>query len=66
MFDFVPYPGAPEGDIDLYLKQEVFLTAFATGVPRRAALLLYATQRPLALSAGNQPSGVPARRTIRS
>jgi pimeloyl-ACP methyl ester carboxylesterase len=66
VFDFVPYPGAPEGDIDLYLKRDVFLTSFATGVPRNTASVLYATQRPFALSAGNQPSGVPAWRTIPS
>ncbi|TDO51772.1 hypothetical protein EV643_103511 [Kribbella sp. VKM Ac-2527] len=32
VFDFVPYPGAPSGDVDLYLKHETFLTSFATGV----------------------------------
>jgi len=66
VFDFVPYPGAPAGDIDLYLKQNVFLTSFAGGVPARTAMLLYATQRPFALSAGNEPSGVPAWKTIPS
>jgi pimeloyl-ACP methyl ester carboxylesterase len=66
VFDFVPYPGAPAGDVDVYLKHDVFLTSFATGVPRREAELLYAIQRPLTVSAGNQPSGVPAWKTIRS
>jgi pimeloyl-ACP methyl ester carboxylesterase len=66
VFDFVPYSGAPAGDVDLYLKRSTFLTSFATGVPARAAELLYAAQRPLALSAGNQPSGTPAWRTIPS
>jgi len=66
VFDFVPYPGAPAGDVDLYLKHETFLTSFATGVPRREAELLYAAQRPLTLSAGNEPSGTPAYTTIPS
>ncbi len=66
VFDFVPYPDAPEGDVDLYLKEEVFLTSFANLVPRPTARVLYATQRPITFSAGNQPSGVPAWETIPS
>ncbi|TCN32938.1 pimeloyl-ACP methyl ester carboxylesterase [Kribbella orskensis] len=66
VFDFVPYPGAPPGDVDLYLKHDVFLTSFATGVPRPEAELLYASQRPLTLSSGSQPSGPPAWATIPS
>jgi pimeloyl-ACP methyl ester carboxylesterase len=66
VFDFVPYPGAAPGDLDLYLKQNVFLNAFADGVPTREALALYATQRPLALSVGSEPSGEPAWKTIPS
>ena len=66
VFDFVPYPGAPAGDVDLYLQQQVFLTSFANRVPAREARLLYATQRPIAFSAGSQPSGVPAWKTIPS
>jgi pimeloyl-ACP methyl ester carboxylesterase len=66
VFDFVPYPNAPPGDVDLYLKHDVFMNAFAAGVPPREANLLYATQRPLTFSAGNVPSGVPAYATISS
>jgi pimeloyl-ACP methyl ester carboxylesterase len=66
VFDFVPYPAAPPGDVDLYLKQDVFLTSFANGLRRDAALLLYAAQRPFAFSAGNQPSGPAAWQTIPS
>ena len=65
VFDPVPYPGAP-GDVDLYLQQPVFLESFANGIPTRKAMLLYAAQRPLTFSAGNQPSGVPAWKTIPS
>jgi pimeloyl-ACP methyl ester carboxylesterase len=66
VFDFVPYPDAPAGDVDLYLQQQVFLTSFANRVPAREARLLYATQRPIAFSAGSQASGVPAWKTIPS
>ncbi len=66
VFDFVPYPGAPDGDVDLYLKREVFLTKFANGVDTAPAELLYAGQRPLSLRAGNAPSGAPAWKGIRS
>ena len=66
IFDFVPYPGAPAGDVDLYLKQDTFLGPFAAGVPRQKALSLYAAQRPLTLSAGFTPAGVPAWKTIPS
>lgn len=66
IFDFVPYPNAPEGDVDLYLKKSLFIPTFANGVPTETAELLYAGQRPLSLSAGNAPSGSPAWKTIRS
>jgi len=66
VFDFVPYPGAPAGDVDLYLKRAVFQTSFANGVPADTAALLYATQRPVTFSAGNQPSGAAAWKTIPS
>ncbi|TDO45113.1 pimeloyl-ACP methyl ester carboxylesterase [Kribbella sp. VKM Ac-2527] len=66
VFDFVPYPGAPAGDVDLYLKHDTFVTSFASGVPRREAENLYPSQRPLTLSAGNEPSGTPAYATIPS
>jgi pimeloyl-ACP methyl ester carboxylesterase len=66
VFDFVPYPGGPPGDVDLYLKHDTFITSFASGVPRPEAEELYPSQRPLALSAGFEPSGTPAYTTIRS
>ncbi|MEV4623697.1 alpha/beta hydrolase [Asanoa sp. NPDC049573] len=66
VFDFVPFPGAAQGDADLYLKESVFLSGFATGLPTEAARVLWASQRPLVASASNQPSGPPAWKTIRS
>lgn len=66
VFDFVPYPGAPAGDVDLYLKHDTFVNSFASGVPRRKAEQLYPSQRPWAFGAGNDPSGPPAYTTIPS
>jgi pimeloyl-ACP methyl ester carboxylesterase len=66
IFDIVPYPGAPDGDVDLYLKKSLFVPTFASGVDSETAELLYPSQRPLSLSAGNAPSGPPAWRTIPS
>ncbi|SNT60787.1 Pimeloyl-ACP methyl ester carboxylesterase [Asanoa hainanensis] len=66
VFDFVPYPGAPPGDADLYLKKNVFLQSFANLVPARTARVLYTVQRPLTASAAMEGSGPPAWRTIRS
>lgn len=72
VFDFVPYPGAPPGDFDLYLKPGPdvpypgFAPCFANDLPTHEAAILASTQRPLTLSAGLEPSGVPAWTTIPS
>ena len=65
-FDGVPYPVVPAGDFDLYVKQSVFPGCFANGLPPAEAAALAATQRPLAYSVLNEPSGVPAWQTIPS
>jgi pimeloyl-ACP methyl ester carboxylesterase len=68
----VPYPGAPTGDFDTYLKAGPdlpypgFAPCFANGLPASRAAILAATQRPIAFSAGSDPSGVPAWQTIPS
>ncbi|MEU8470795.1 alpha/beta hydrolase [Streptomyces sp. NPDC029006] len=70
--NLVPYPGAQNGDADAYLKfaangdYKGFQDCFANGVPARQARLLAAGQRPFAVSAGSEPSGVPAWKTIPS
>ena len=66
VFDFVPYPGAPAGDADLYVKQSVFPGCFANGLPAAQAAVLAATQRPLAASVLTEPSGPPAWKSIPS
>ena len=64
-FHFVPFgPGA--GDVDLYVWPSVFPDAFANGLSPRLAAELAASQRPLAASALQEPSGPPAWATIRS
>ncbi len=72
VFNFVPYPAAPAGDVDLYLKAAAnpsyigFARCFANGLPTGEAAVLAASQRPLAFSAAAAPSGVPAWLTIPS
>ncbi len=71
-FNVVPYPGAPAGDADAYLKVGAngtypgFAQCFANGVPAQQAAELAVGQRPLALSAGAEMSGIPAWLTIPS
>ena len=66
VFTLIPPALPPTPATDLYLKESTFLTSFANGVPARDARLLAATQRPATIGALNEPSGVPAWRTIPS
>jgi pimeloyl-ACP methyl ester carboxylesterase len=61
-----PYPGAPKGAVDVYVKQSVFPSCMANGLPTAEARMLSATQRPLTSLALSQKSGTPAWKTIRS
>ena len=67
----VPYPGAPTGDFDTYLKTGPdlpypgFAQCFANGLPASQAAMLAATQRPIAFSVGSDPSGIPPGRRSR-
>ena len=61
-----PYPGAPAGAVDVYIKQDVFPSCMANGLPASEASVLAATQRPLTSLALTQKSGVPAWKTIPS
>jgi pimeloyl-ACP methyl ester carboxylesterase len=65
-FNTVPYPGAQNGDVDLYLKPEVFPSCFANTIGAKQAAVLAASQRPITFSAGVEPSGPPAWKTIPS
>jgi pimeloyl-ACP methyl ester carboxylesterase len=62
----VPFPGAPSGAGDAYIKQGVFPSCMANGLPAAQARVLAVTQRPIATTALTQESGVPAWQTIPS
>jgi len=62
----VPFPGAPIGVGDAYIKQSVFPSCMANDLPAKEADALAVTQRPIATIALGQPSGVPAWQTIPS
>jgi pimeloyl-ACP methyl ester carboxylesterase len=54
----VPFPGAPSGVADAYIKQSVFPSRMANGLPASEAHVLAATQLPLATIALTQQTGV--------
>ncbi|MBY8876130.1 alpha/beta hydrolase [Streptomyces sp. PLK6-54] len=66
VFNFAPYPGAPAGDADLYLKPQVVSSAFAQDLSAEQQNQIIATQRPLTASAVTEKSGDPAWKTIPS
>ena len=66
VFNFVPIPGAPSDDLDVYVKPDVFPGCFANGLPPKEGAALAAEQRPLTTEALFEPSGVPAWKTIPS
>jgi pimeloyl-ACP methyl ester carboxylesterase len=61
-----PYPGAPKGAVDIYIKQSVYPSCMANGLPASQAAVLATTQRPFTTAAFTQKSGVPAWKTIPS
>ena len=66
VFNFVPIPGAPSDDLDVYVKPDVFPGCFANGLPPKEGAVLAAEQRPITTYALNEPSGAPAWTTIPS
>jgi pimeloyl-ACP methyl ester carboxylesterase len=60
IFDLVPYPGAPPGAVDAYVKQSLFPSCFANDLPAKQAAVLAATQRPASTVILGQLSGPPA------
>ncbi|GGN85626.1 alpha/beta hydrolase [Actinoplanes lobatus] len=60
--DFRPHPAGA----DAYIKKAFFRDTFAGDLPRATASLMWAGQRPLNASTFEEPSGVPAWRTIPS
>jgi pimeloyl-ACP methyl ester carboxylesterase len=61
-----PYPGGPKGAVYVYIKQSVFGSCMANGLPAGEADVLAAVQRPLTSLALTQKSGIPAWETIPS
>jgi pimeloyl-ACP methyl ester carboxylesterase len=66
VFDLVPATLPPTPDTDVYLKRSTVFASFATGLSADDKELVFATQRPGALGALNEPSGTPAWKTIPS
>lgn len=56
LFDMAPYPGAPEGDVDLYIQRGPFEPAFATGLSEELQAEFYAKQRPITFRAVGTPA----------
>ena len=50
----------PDGNTDLYVRQELFRNQFAADVPAAEAALMAATQRPVAEAALTEAAGAPA------
>lgn len=66
VFNFVQYPNAEDGDVDTYIKPDVFKDAFAAQLASAQASVLAASQRPVTLTALKDGSGDPAWKTIKS
>ena len=60
VLDLVAYPGAPEGDLEAFLKADTVHNAFAQDLPEADRLLIVASQRPITLGANTTPSAAPA------
>ncbi|MEV5785916.1 alpha/beta hydrolase [Streptomyces sp. NPDC051639] len=66
LYDAVPYANAPSKASALYLKENVFVTKFASSVPHEQAVNLWATQRAATTVAFQTPSKYAAWKTIPS
>ena len=66
VLDLAGYPGAPEGDVEAFLKPETVHASFAQDLKEADRSLIAAGQRPITLSANTTPSGAAAWKTIPS
>jgi pimeloyl-ACP methyl ester carboxylesterase len=57
VLDLVGYPGAPEGDVEAFLKPATVHNSFAQDLSEADRSLIVAGQRPITLSANTTPSG---------
>ncbi len=66
VLDLADYPGAPEGDVEAFLKADTVHRFFAQDLPEEDRSLIVASQRPITLSANLAPSGPGAWTTLPS
>ena len=66
LFDTTPFPGAPAGQSELYLKEDIFVKYFGSNLPRKQAQLLWASQRGASTLAFGTPSRTAGWQTIPS
>jgi len=60
VLDLAGYPGAPEGDVEAFLKAATVHESFAQDLPEADRLLIVAGQRPIALGANIGPTETAA------
>jgi pimeloyl-ACP methyl ester carboxylesterase len=66
VFNAVQDPSEPQGDLDLYVKPDLFPKAFAANLPAAVGAELAASQAPITGGALHEQSGAPAWQTIPS
>jgi pimeloyl-ACP methyl ester carboxylesterase len=66
VLDLVGYPGAPDGDLEAFLKADTVHRAFAQDLPEPDRWLIVESQRPITLSANTAPSATPAWKALPS
>jgi pimeloyl-ACP methyl ester carboxylesterase len=66
VLDLAGYPGAPEGDVEAFLKPSTVHEAFAQDLPESDRMLIAASQRPIALGANIGPTETAAWKSIPS
>ena len=66
VLDLVGYPGAPEGDVEAFLKPTTVHESFAQDLPEPDRWLIAASQRPIALGANIGTTEVAAWKSIPS
>src|SRR5215510_11597106 len=64
VLDLAGYPGAPEGDVEAFLKPTTVHEAFAQDLPEADRWLIAASQRPIALGANVGPTSTAAWKDI--
>jgi pimeloyl-ACP methyl ester carboxylesterase len=66
VLDLVGYPGAPEGDVEAFLKPDTVHQSFAQDLEEADRWLIVESQRPITLGANTTPSGAGAWKSLPS